>query len=123
MLTAHQIAEYSEKLHALRAKLDEQAPSLRAEACHGVGGEDAGGLSNAPVHLGDLGSQEAAAIVNIGLAMNEASLRQEIEEAFVRLDHGTFGFCEACGREIGSERLEAIPYSRWCIRCAEGQQH
>jgi DnaK suppressor protein len=122
MLTADQLDVYRKKLHALRANLDDRAPSLREEACHGAGGEDAGGLSNAPIHLGDLGSQEEGIVVNLGLAANEASLRQEVDEAVLRLDEGTFGMCEACRKEIGSERLEAIPYSRLCIRCAEQSQ-
>lgn len=122
MLTHHQLEKFGKKLHALRADFDAKAPALRAEACQGAGGEDSGGLSNTPVHLGDLGSQEAAAVVNVGLAANEATLRREIEEAIVRLDHGEFGLCENCGRAIAPERLEAVPYSRFCIACAEQQQ-
>lgn len=122
MLTAHQLEKYSERLHLLRASLDDRAPALRDEACHGSGGEEAGGISNAPIHLGDLGSQEAAAVVNVGLAVNEAALRQEVEDAFFRLDHGQFGYCEMCQAEIPDARLEAIPYARYCIRCAERHQ-
>ena len=95
---------------------------LRNDAAHSVGGEDAGGLSNAPIHLADLGSQQAATVVNLGLAVNEAVLRQEIDEALLRLDEGTFGVCEECRNAIASERLEAIPHSRICSRCAERSQ-
>ena len=121
-MTAHQLDKYRKKLHALRASLDDHVASLRDEVCHGAGGEDAGGLSNAPIHLADLGGQESAAVVNVGLAMNEASLRNEIDEALLRLDAGTFGVCEGCREEIGSERLDAIPYSHLCIHCAERSQ-
>lgn len=122
MLNPHQLEACRDKLHGLRASMDARAESLRDEACHGVGAEEAGGLSNAPIHLGDLASQEAAISVNLGLAMNEAALRQEIDEALLRLDAGTFGTCEACRNDIGSKRLEAIPYSRLCIHCAEKSQ-
>jgi RNA polymerase-binding transcription factor DksA len=122
MLTAHQLDKYRKQLHQLRADLDARAASLREEACHGAGAEDAGGLSNAPVHLADLGSQEAGAVVNVVLAVNEASLRHDIDEALLRLDEGSFGVCEACRREIGSDRLDAIPYSCLCIDCAERTQ-
>lgn len=123
MLTAHQFDRFGKKLHALRARLDTRAESLRADACHGAGAEDAGGISNAPIHLGDLGSQEEAVVVNLGLAMNEVSLRKEVDDAILRLDGGIFGICEACGNEIASERLEALPYARLCIHCAEPSQH
>lgn len=69
MATAHQLVRYRKILHTMRADLDDRVSSLRDEACHGAGGEDAGGLSNAPIQPGDLGSQEAAAVVNVGLGV------------------------------------------------------
>jgi len=32
-----------------------------------------------------------------------------------RLDRGTYGTCQACGRPIGDERLEALPATRFCV--------
>ena len=43
---------------------------------------------------------------------------REIDEAFARLDRGTYGACERCGGPVGSERLPARPVARLCIRCA-----
>lgn len=113
---------FQKKLHAMRGRLDERAPRLRDEAFHGAGGESIGDLSNAPIHLANRGSQEAEAVVNLALAENEAALRQQIDEALLRLDDGTFGFCEECRGEIDPKRLEAVPYSRLCIRCAKRNQ-
>ena len=42
----------------------------------------------------------------------------DVADAYARLDAGTYGRCEVCGRPIGEERLEAIPAAR---RCAEHQ--
>lgn len=42
----------------------------------------------------------------------------EIDAAFERLDRGTYGTCESCGRAIGEGRLEARPTARLCIGCA-----
>ena len=39
--------------------------------------------------------------------------------ALDQIDAGTFGFCRNCGQEIGSERLEATPWTRYCITCQE----
>ncbi len=41
----------------------------------------------------------------------------EIEEALRKLDAGTYGLCEKCGRVIPSERLKAIPHTTYCINC------
>jgi RNA polymerase-binding transcription factor DksA len=43
----------------------------------------------------------------------------DIDLALARIDEGTFGgVCESCGGEIAPERLEAIPQTRLCVRCA-----
>src|ERR1019366_7309152 len=96
---------YRKELHAMRSRLDQQVAALRDEASHDAGGENAGDLSNAPIHPADRGSQEAEAVINVTLAENEAFLRQEVEDSLARLDAGTFGVCEACGGKIDSKRL------------------
>ncbi|TQL47234.1 TraR/DksA family transcriptional regulator [Homoserinimonas aerilata] len=42
----------------------------------------------------------------------------DIDAALGRLDDGSFGVCERCGRPIAEARLEARPYARLCIDCA-----
>jgi DnaK suppressor protein len=42
----------------------------------------------------------------------------EVDEAFARLEAGTYGVCEVCGRVIPGERLEARPATRRCVRHA-----
>jgi RNA polymerase-binding transcription factor len=46
-------------------------------------------------------------------------LRQNIDEALVRLDEGTYGICSDCGVEISEKRLKAIPFARRCVACQE----
>jgi DnaK suppressor protein len=42
----------------------------------------------------------------------------DIAAALERLDAGTYGVCENCGKPIAAARLEARPYARTCITCA-----
>jgi DnaK suppressor protein len=44
---------------------------------------------------------------------------EDVEHALRRMDAGTYGTCENCGREIAEERLEAIPFARLCIECKQ----
>ena len=49
------------------------------------------------------------------------SARTEIEmikQAIARIDKGQYGTCQICGEPIGKERLEALPFSSMCIKCA-----
>lgn len=39
----------------------------------------------------------------------------EVDAALQRVEDGTYGSCEACGKPIGEERLDAFPMARFCI--------
>lgn len=117
MLLALKLNTYRDKLHAMRTRLDVHAAELREESSHGADGETAEGFSNAPIDPADRASQKIEIDVSIGLAENEANLRTEIDAALERLRDGTFGICEECSAIIGANRLNAIPYTRFCIRC------
>ena len=55
----------------------------------------------------------------VGALIRQAELRiAEIDAAVKRLDAGTYGTCEGCGRPIGRGRLRARPAAPTCIRCA-----
>jgi DnaK suppressor protein len=40
-----------------------------------------------------------------------------IEAALARVQEGTYGVCACCGDEIHVRRLEAVPWSRYCLKC------
>jgi DnaK suppressor protein len=49
----------------------------------------------------------------------ERGLLLLVEAALSRISSGTFGDCLNCGQEIGANRLNAVPWSRYCITCQE----
>ena len=51
------------------------------------------------------------------LAAAEANL-VDLREADERLAAGEYGRCQVCGRQIGAERLAALPTTRRCVMCA-----
>ena len=55
--------------------------------------------------------------LDYSLEENSAHVLREIEAALGRIDDGTFGTCTRCGKPIGEERLEAMPYVTLCIEC------
>jgi DnaK suppressor protein len=50
---------------------------------------------------------------------NDRQLLQMVETALVRIREGAFGECVSCGNEINAKRLEAVPWTRYCIECQE----
>jgi DnaK suppressor protein len=51
------------------------------------------------------------------LEHNEAAIRRAVMAALERIDDGTFGTCQTCGRTIPQARLAAIPYTAYCVDC------
>lgn len=47
---------------------------------------------------------------------------QQIETTLQRLDEGTYGVCESCGKRIPVKRLQALPHASRCVVCAEKAQ-
>ena len=43
---------------------------------------------------------------------------RDIEDALAKFDAGSYGQCERCAKDIGADRLEAMPAARLCITCA-----
>jgi RNA polymerase-binding transcription factor DksA len=95
------------------------AERLEDQARVPVAGEAAGSLSNAPMHLGDGGAAMYAQEMNATLLEHEGHVTREIRDALARLDNGTFGICENCRKDIPVGRLEAVPYARYCVACAD----
>ncbi|MZE75031.1 TraR/DksA C4-type zinc finger protein [Streptomyces sp. SID5789] len=65
--------------------------------------------------LGESGQADSQLIA----AQQEAIGRvlKEIEAAFARVDDGTYGACLGCGKPVPGERLEILPYTRYCVAC------
>lgn len=53
---------------------------------------------------------------------NERQLLQMVESALHRIREGSFGQCVSCGNEINPRRLEAVPWTRYCIECQEKKE-
>ena len=46
-------------------------------------------------------------------------MHAEVIGALDRLEVGTYGTCENCGKQIPPERLEALPTARLCVACKQ----
>ncbi len=108
------LLQRKEHLEATIAHHDIGGASLTGE----TGELSSGGTDN---HLADTASETYERELDEGLEEDASRQLREVEEALARIDDGTFGTCSACGKEIGEERLEAVPWTTLCIDDARSQ--
>lgn len=111
--------KYRDLLRLIIARLQGDASAVSEQVRAPSGGQAEGNLSNAPMHLGDMGTDEYLRDLNAALLEHAQFQVDEVRAALDRVDQGTFGRCEECGQPIAAERLDALPYARYCTRCAE----
>lgn len=117
-MTRAEMNKYRSLLLALRKRIAGDLSDLDEEALRPTGGESAGNLSDVPIHPADLGTETFNEEIAVALVENEDRILLEIDDALARIENGTFGECENCHQEISKERLQVLPYARYCIRCA-----
>lgn len=113
-----ELESYREMLTRLRARLRGDLDQMTDEALRRDQPESSGNLSNVPLHLADVGTENYDQEFTLSLIENEQGTLELIHDALVRIDAKTFGICEECGQPIAKPRLQAIPYARHCIDCA-----
>jgi DnaK suppressor protein len=55
--------------------------------------------------------------LDYSLEEHSTAVLRDIDAALQRIEDGTYGVCARCGKPIGEERLEAMPYVTKCIDC------
>ncbi len=105
-----------ERLVALRARLRGDVSQMASNTL------TSDQPSRMPNHMAELGSESFDQELNLSLLGSEGDALFQIEAAIRRIEEGTYGRCEECGRKIPKTRLEAIPYAAQCVRCASREE-
>lgn len=71
-----------------------------------------------PEELDDFARIDYSEILLSELEDIEVEILQEIDKALQRMEEGTYGLCEVCGKPIEEKRLEALPWTTLCIEHA-----
>ena len=75
-------------------------------------------LSNTPIHMADMGTDNYELEHTLGLMESERKILLDINEALSRIDDGIYGICLDGEEYIPKERLKAIPWAKYCVICA-----
>jgi DnaK suppressor protein len=114
-LTAAEIQKFRELLLAKRRELLGNVSTMEDETFKKERSE----LSSMPFHMADAGSDNFEQEFALDLMDSEKKMLKEINDALARIGEGTFGVCEGKGESIAKARLNAIPWARYCVPCAE----
>ena len=109
-----------EKIEFFRNLLQDQMDSLLKEADRTVVGMT-DSKENFPDPT-DRAALESDRNFLLRIRDRERKLISKIQEALMRLDDDSYGICEACGEDIGFERLEARPVTTLCVDCKKRQE-
>ena len=104
---------YKGRLLLLRSRLRNDVTSMTDEALRGDNPEPA-----MPIHMAELGSDNFEQEFTLSLLATEEDTLGLIDKALVRIENGTYGICEECGGVIPKTRLNAIPHTPYCVKCA-----
>ena len=59
---------------------------------------------------------------DLSLVNNLRDLMERIDKALVKIDEGTYGLCDRCGRPIEKLRLKALPYANLCLKDKQAEE-
>ncbi len=102
-------------LHTMREDLLGKVDVLKAtQALDGTG------YTN---HQADDATQAFDQAQDLSLYNSSQKQLRLVEDALAKLEQGTYGLCDRCGKAIDLARLEAIPYTPLCLSCAEARDY
>lgn len=86
--------------------------------------ESAGELVHLPSDFADRASDTEEEEKDFLVASRQSELVAEIDAALLLLhsDPGRYERCANCGKRIETERLDIVPWTRLCARCARGAE-
>jgi DnaK suppressor protein len=117
VLSEEELAHFRRLLLEKRAEIIGDVSSMETDTLKKS--RDAGGeLSNMPIHMADLGTDNYEQEFALGLLDSERKILHEINDALIRIDEGTYGICEGTGEPIPKARLEASPWARYSVKYA-----
>ncbi len=121
-MKAEELAHFKKLLLSVRERLVGKVDSMQGEALKRSRQDASGDLSNVPIHMADVGTDNYERELMIELIECGEEGVRNIDTALEKIEDGTFGACEICNKKINKERLKAVPHARLCIDCQREEE-
>ena len=119
-LTKKELADLRIRLVEERVQLDTQLTTIETDSFASTQSDSSGdvGLDDEPA---DAGTATFEREKDLSIENNVRDLLHKIDRALKRMDDGTYGICDICGKPIEKARVKALPYVELCIKDAQAQ--
>ena len=113
---------YKERLLALRARLRGDVMALADAALNKIGAESENDRFSPPSHLGEDEAINFDQEFTFNRMAAEEGTLEAIESALERIEEETYGQCADCTGKIPKARLNALPFTPYCVKCASKKE-
>ncbi len=117
-LTAEML-EFREQLLAEQARLEEELKEIENRTARVDESDRANELSAYEDHPADLASETFEREKDLAIGESVQHMLYKVINALEKIERGTFGLCDACGRPIKKARLKALPFATLCLECQD----
>ena len=121
-MKAEEVAQFKKLLLSLRERLVGKVDIMQGETLKKSRQDASGDLSNVPIHMADVGTDNYERDIMIELIQNGEEGVRNIDTALEKIEEGAFGVCELCAKKINKDRLKAVPYAKLCIDCQREEE-
>jgi RNA polymerase-binding transcription factor len=119
-LTTQEIGELRTRLESERGELADQLTTIEDQAFAATQSDISGDVG-VDDESADAGTATFEREKELSIEQNVRDLIQKIDRALRRIDDGTYGICEVCGKPIEKARIKALPYVDLCIKDAQAR--
>ena len=120
-LSKKEVDELREKLVAERRDLQAQYDELE-ESTFSSNQSDLTGEMGFDEEYADAGTATFEREKDLSLVNNLRDLIDRIDKALVKIEDGTYGLCDRCGKPIEKPRLKALPYANLCLKDKQAEE-
>jgi DnaK suppressor protein len=120
-LTKKEVADLRERLEAERKDLQDQLDELE-ESTFSAAQSDLTGEMGFDEEYADAGTATFEREKDLSLVNNLRDLMERIDKALAKIDDGTYGLCDRCGKPIEKLRLKALPYANLCLKDKQAEE-
>jgi RNA polymerase-binding protein DksA len=107
-------------LRAERDRLEREIHELESDLADSL--DESSGESAYDQHMAEMASVTLDREIDLALEDGVRAALARIDRAIAKLEEGTYGRCDSCGKEIGRDRLAVAPYATLCMDCKRREE-